>query len=237
MRRTIQVQGTKTSIWEYGDPDKTLLVIIHGFPCPFSRFGVDTPIKYLKHDFHILGFDMPQFGYSKHIDMDVFAFMHDVIHQATGKDAYMLFGISFGGIIALQYAQKYWREIRGVIICGMPYYHRYPKPLLAIAAKISKFFNKRFTDVLTHFLSLDMDLLIHMKQPTLLLYSSKDKIAKLHMGRKLKTIIPKSYIVRANDRGHMALLDKSEQCNFLKAMYCFIHSFEINKKRSLLLVS
>lgn len=228
--KLLRIKGHKIPIWEFGDPKNPLLVFIHGFPCPFSDFGEDTPFKFLKEKYHIIAFDMPEFGMSKSIKMEIIPFINAVIHRCTRRRRYALFGISFGGIIALKYAHAFPQEVKGVIVCGTPYFKWYPRKIIAFFAWLCQFINARFHRILNHFLFLDYTNLSKIHIPVLLLYSSKDRVANLWMGKMLRTVLPHTKIIAAHDRGHMCLLDKFEKCTFMDGMLHFLNTFSINER-------
>ncbi len=156
---TIQTPKGPFKVWtkQVGNNPKIKVLLLHGgpgcsheyFEC-FDSFFPKEGIEYFYYDQLGSYFsDQPNDTSLWHLDR----FVDEVeqVRKALGlnKNNFYLLGHSWGGILALEYALKYQKNLKGLIIsnmvCSIPAYNRYAKNVLAgqmppkVLAQIRKF--------------------------------------------------------------------------------------------------
>lgn len=151
--------------------------------------------------------------------MDRVEFVKKIVEQISDKKSFVLFGVSYGGLLAIKYFLKYPDKAKGIIIGGMPYY-----PGFAKIAKISRYIPrlKTLSKVLGEFDFLNEKNLMSLKIPVLLLYSTKDRLATLGMGRRISKLIPDSKLFTTNKYNHGWLLHRIDESGILKEIEKFM---------------
>lgn len=109
----------KKEFYEWGNPQNTTLVSLHGLGSTGLTFGEFS--KYLDN-YHIVAFDLPGHGqaekYEKKMDY-LPSRMAEKIHEKLSefdKQSFYLMGHSLGANIALYYANKYPEKLKGIIL-------------------------------------------------------------------------------------------------------------------------
>jgi pimeloyl-ACP methyl ester carboxylesterase len=94
------------------------LVLLHAFPLNLRMWNAQ--IAALADSCHVLALDLPGFGASQTTDGDfTLDDLADDVHallQRLGHDRIVLGGCSMGGYIALAYARRYRRHLRGLVL-------------------------------------------------------------------------------------------------------------------------
>lgn len=143
--RMIPVHGGKYKVWtkRVGNNPKIKLLLLHGGPAAtheyfesFDSFLPSEGIEYYYYD------QLGSYYSDQPNDTSLWAtgrFVEEVeeVRQALGLDStnFFLLGSSWGGILAMEYALKYQKNIKGLIISNMmssaPDYGRYANEVLA----------------------------------------------------------------------------------------------------------
>ena len=117
-------------ILEFGDKEKEILVLIHGFQSPYQVW--EEYIKYYENDYHII---VPILqGHNPKIKEDFISFNNtaneiaDYIISHYGNNVYAIYGMSLGGIITANIWQNKKLNIQKIILDGSPIVS-YPKIL------------------------------------------------------------------------------------------------------------
>ncbi len=156
---TINTPKGKFKVWtkQIGNNPKIKVLLLHGGPgCSheylecFDSFFPKAGIEYFYYDQLGSAFsDQPADTSLWHLDR----YVEEVeqVRKALGlnKNNFYLLGHSWGGILALQYALKYQKNLKGLIIsnmmCSIPAYNKYAEDVLAkqmppkVLAQIEKF--------------------------------------------------------------------------------------------------
>lgn len=112
--RLVQVGDTQVHVIEQqgsGPP----VVLIHGLPGTAQDFEAVTP---LLRGHHTIAYDRPGFGFSSggyHPFAEQLETLHTLISRFGGERA-VLVGHSYGGTVALAYAARYPRDVRGLVL-------------------------------------------------------------------------------------------------------------------------
>lgn len=102
VERSVQVEGSRTAFWEYGDPDATTtIVLVHGFRG--DHHGLE-PIAARLTSFRAIVPDLPGFGVSEPLcrehDIDAYAgWLRSFVSAVGLHGRFILLGHSFGSII------------------------------------------------------------------------------------------------------------------------------------------
>lgn len=215
------IKGEKVPIWTYGNPKNLPIIFIHGYPIPFSDYIGDLPIRYMMDKYYFLAFDLPGFGKSVNVKIDSILFLRILTKKLLEGVKFILFATSIGGILALQYVRKYPKDVKAIIISGLPYIGFLANHFIFIKPYL-RFFGFRIQNTLKNYSVLSNKSLTEIKSPTLLLYSYKDSIATVKMARNLQKLIPKSKLAKINSRSHVWLLHKINENSFLSEINKFL---------------
>ncbi|MGE7694877.1 alpha/beta fold hydrolase [Lysinibacillus sp. NPDC094177] len=110
----------KQNIYQWGDSQNPTLIFLHGLGSTGLSFG-----ELAKHlpEYHIVSFDLPGHGYAKALEEEEAYFpsnliedIEETIDQQLGYKSHYLIGHSFGADLALHYAAKYPKRIKGIIL-------------------------------------------------------------------------------------------------------------------------
>lgn len=143
--KMIPIHGGKYRVWtkRVGNNPKIKLLLLHGGPAAtheyfesFDSFLPSEGIEYYYYD------QLGSYYSDQPTDSSLWTterFVEEVeeVRQALGLDSsnFFLLGSSWGGILALEYALKYQRHLKGLIISNMmasaPDYGRYADEVLA----------------------------------------------------------------------------------------------------------
>lgn len=218
------INHASVPVWIYGDPKKPLIYFIHGYFRGFSDYIGDLPMRYLMKNYCVIAFDLPGFGYLKDFKKDRVTFIAEIIEKTSNGRRFVLFGTSYGALLALKYVYNYPDKVKGIILAGMPFFYGIRKVLTF--SKVP-FANKlKVSSVLSEFKFLNSDNLAHINTPVLLLYSSKDRQATKKMGEKVKRLIPKPELFTINKNNHSWLLHRVDESGFLEVIERFIKSLK-----------
>ncbi|MCH4887841.1 alpha/beta fold hydrolase [Acidaminobacter sp. JC074] len=141
----IEALGEKLKVWtkKFGDNEKLKVLMLHGGPggsCegfenfiePFEKAGFEF---YFYNQLGSYLSDDP--GDVKYWTFDRFVDEVEQVRKALNltKDNFILFGHSWGGMLAMEYALKYQDRIKGLVLSSMvasiPDYNRYEREVLA----------------------------------------------------------------------------------------------------------
>jgi pimeloyl-ACP methyl ester carboxylesterase len=212
----INIDNIKIPIWTYGDNKNPPIIFIHGYLRGFSQYFGDLPIRYLKNNYYIIAFDLPGFGHSKKIDINKIKFIEKVQKEILSGRKVILFGVSYGGLLALKYAYLNPGNVKVLIIAGVPLFSgifNIYKPLLYI----------KYTKLLKEFNFLNKSNLSHIKHPVLLYYNKRDYLANIFMGKKLKKMLPNSRLFIAGGLNHSWLLHRIDKSGVLSEIETFLN--------------
>lgn len=117
---TIKVPGLDIFYREAGNPEKPVLVLLHGFPSASHMFRDLLPR--LEQDFHMYAPDYPGFGQSAIPSRKAFAYTFDHLTEvvegfleALGLHSFFLYVFDYGAPIGFRIARKHPDWIRGII--------------------------------------------------------------------------------------------------------------------------
>jgi len=209
-------------VWIYGDEEKPLIFFIHGHFRGFSEYVGDLPMRYLRKNYCVVAFDLPGYGKSRELNMARTEFIKNVVEQISSGKPFVLFGVSYGGLLTIKYYLKYPEKVKGIIIGGMPYYFGVRK--IINLAKFLPFLS--FKNAVKEFSFLSKENLSVLKTPVLLLYSSKDHHATSKMGEALRIIIPNSKLFVINKYNHGWLMHRIDESGFLGELNRFIKNLK-----------
>ena len=156
---TIRTPKGKFNVWtkQVGSNPKIKVLLLHGgpgcsheyFEC-FDSFFPKEGIEYFYYD-QLGSFFSDQPNDTSLWHLDRFVDEVEQVRKALGlnKNNFYLLGHSWGGILALEYALKYQKNLKGLIIsnmmCSIPAYNAYAENVLAkqmppkVLAKIERF--------------------------------------------------------------------------------------------------
>lgn len=219
----ISLNNNKFPVWLYGSPKNPAIIFLHGYPLAYSQIVGDLPIRHLKKKYFLIAFDLPGFGYAKNLKDNAVSTINQVRKEVIPSRKFVLFGASLGGATAIEYFLSYPRNVDKIIIAGLPNSYLLSKAS-AVLKPVTRSINPRLEHLFHSLKLLDEKNLSKIEIPALLLFSSKDKIATVKMGRRLKSFLPNSQFIQANNRTHGWLLHRINQNNFLKAINRFLES-------------
>lgn len=221
---TLNIQNQKIPVWTYGNPKNTPIFFIHGYFRSFSKYIGDLPVRYLMKKYFVVCFDLPGFGYSKDISLDNLSFISEIQSKTVGKNKVILFGVSYGGLLSLEYAYKYPDKVKAIIIAGTPVFYNFFS-LLKLARFLPKYEGKKLTkEIFNEFAFLSKNNLSKIKTPVLLYYNKSDYVANVFMGKKLKSFLPNSEIYLSNKQNHKWLLHRIDRSGLLDKINSFLDS-------------
>lgn len=122
-RRTIDVDGVRTSFWEYGDADAmTTIVLVHGFRG--EHHGLE-PIAARLTEYRVVVPDLPGFGDSARPpggqDADAVApAIADALPAVVGEAPVDIVGFSFGGLCGGLLAHSHPHRVKRLVLVGAP---------------------------------------------------------------------------------------------------------------------
>lgn len=218
----IKIENKETRVFGYGDPKNMPIIFIHGYFRSYSTYIGDLPVRYLMKNYYVLALDLPGFGWSKAFKGSGVEFISQVQKHVLKDRKAVLFGVSYGGLIALEYAYKYPNKVKSLIIAGTPVFYG-PFRFLQIVRLLPKYQEKKITrEVFEEFKFINAENLSKIKASTLLYYSKKDLAANIFMGKKLHSILPNSKLFVISGKSHRWLLDRVDKSGFLEEINSFL---------------
>lgn len=222
--QTIAIGDNEAPIWIYGNTSKPVILFIHGYYHAFSDYVGDLPMRHLMDRYCIVAFDLPGYGVSKNLAVDAVSFIKAVVrHIANGRKV-VLFGTSFGGVVALRYAASNANDIAAVIVSGTPCYST-PLNWPTVLRVLPKKKKSNMATMVAGFRFMRKRNLSQIQLPVLLHYSSNDKRAPVAMGKKLQQILPNAQLFTVTDRTHEWLLHRIDENGFLLKATQFIDRY------------
>jgi len=195
----IEIDKKRVLVWLYGDPKKPVIFFIHGYLRGYSDYIGDLPIRHLMNNYYLVAFDLPGFGKSKDITMNRLKFLEVIQDKILKNKKINIFGISYGGLIALKYSYKNKKKVNKIILAGMPYF-----------SGIFKIFNiyliVKHKSLYEEFKFLNREKLEKIKSPVLLYYNRADLIANIFMGKRIQEFLPNSKLLIYKNQNHKWLL-------------------------------
>ena len=121
----IEIEGVKVHYVEAGRGNSDL-VLIHSWPMSWKVF--DRLIPFLDNNYHLIALDLPGFGRSgemssAHTSKEYLPLIEALLDKLK-ISKYFVVGISYGSILAVRLALRKPERVRGLIINGLPYYHK-----------------------------------------------------------------------------------------------------------------
>jgi pimeloyl-ACP methyl ester carboxylesterase len=118
--KTEHVGGLKIFYREAGDPQKSVVLLLHGFPTSSHMFR--NLIPQLANDFHVIAPDLPGFGFSDAPGHDVFQYsfsnvakvMGDFVDQLRLK-RFAIYIFDYGAPTGLRMALRFPERISAII--------------------------------------------------------------------------------------------------------------------------
>lgn len=223
---------------------KKLLVFLHGWGADLNSF---LWLKNYFSDYSLLFLDFPGFGKSeephKALFVDDYVCKVKKIVDTFAADEIVLIGHSFGGRVAIKFAEKFQFCFKEMKVClidsagikprhGFNYYfkvkaYKFCKKFSLKSDKFKKLLNKfgssdykKLSNVMrqTFVNVVNEDLSESAKNigcETLIVWGKQDKETKLFMAKKLHKLIKNSKLVVFENAGHFSFLDNKREFLFL----------------------
>jgi pimeloyl-ACP methyl ester carboxylesterase len=218
----VKIDGLETRVFAYGDPKNPPIIFIHGYFRSFSTYIGDLPIRYLMKNYYVIAMDLPKFGWSKAFKGDNKEFIYQIQNQILKDKKVNLFGVSYGGLVALEYASKYPKKVNSLIIAGTPVFYGL-FGILQIARVLPKYQGKKLTkEVFEEFKFLNPENLKNIDAPVFLFYSRRDLAANTFMGKRLHKMLPNSKLVITKGLSHRWLLHRIDKSGLLDEINLFL---------------
>jgi len=218
----IKIEDKETRVFGYGDPKNTPIIFIHGFFRSYSTYIGDLPVRYLMKNHYVIALDLPGFGWSKAFKRSGVDFIAEVQKQVLKDRKTVLFGVSYGGLVALEYAYVNPNKVKSLIIAGTPVFYGLFRSL-EIVRFLPKYQEKKITrEVFEEFKFLNPQNLSKINIPTLLYYSKLDFAANIFMGKKLHSMLPDSKLLVIGRKSHRWLLDRVDKSGLLDEINSFL---------------
>ena len=119
--RTLAVRGVDIAYREAGDPTKSTIVLLHGFPTSSHMFRELIPV--LAQRYHVVAPDYPGFGASEMPDLDAFDYsfatfadVMDEFLQQKRIDRYTLYVMDYGAPVGFRLFAKHPERVTGFVI-------------------------------------------------------------------------------------------------------------------------
>lgn len=218
----VEIADVNVPVWQFGESKNPPILFIHGYPYGFSHFVGDLPTKYLRKDYCIYAFDLPGFGESAKLHITTEDFINQIIKKLGISRKFSLYGVSYGGLVALKYAYYNPDKVGGVIIGGTPFYRLYTRLLLRILGMPARFFKRNLGELSKNFMFLKTANLKNLNIPVLLLYSKKDTVGTVAAAKRLDKILPNSKLVITEGRTHGWLMHRIDESGFLDEINKFL---------------
>lgn len=219
VEKTIQVGEESVPVWFYGNPKNPPIVFLHGYFRGFSDYVGDLPPRYLMKNYYVIAFDLPGFGKNKKLKFDSLDFMKRITELTIPQRKFTIFGVSYGGALAIRFSLSYPKSVNALIIAGTPLYSGIYKIifLMFYILKIKSKFN-----FISDLMFLNDQNLIKLNVPTLLYYSKKDRLGTLRMGELLEKKIKSAKLFQIYTRKHGYLLHRIDETGFLSEIERFM---------------
>lgn len=225
IEKKIKIGNTVAPVWFYGNPTNVPILFIHGRFRGFSEYIGDLPPKYLSKTYYVCAFDLPGFGKSKDVQIASVDFVEEIINKFFHSQRVVLFGTSYGGIVAINLALKYPESVKALIIAASPLIFSFLN-LIYLALYLPQF-SKRFSFI-KEFKVLNKRSLREIKIPSLLFYGTSDRLAPIFMGKRLSRILPFSKLVIVKNRTHGWFLHRIDETGIFKEINVFISTLPKN---------
>ena len=118
--KTTLVNGFKIFYREAGDPQKPVVLLLHGFPTSSHMFRDLIPL--LAGDYHLIAPDLPGFGFSDAPDNKSFAYTFEHVAQVMGDfveqiglKKFAVYVFDYGAPTGLRIALRFPDRIAAII--------------------------------------------------------------------------------------------------------------------------
>lgn len=119
--RKIEIQGVEIAYREAGDPTRSTIVLLHGFPTSSHMFRELIPRLAERH--HVLAPDYPGFGASEQPPLEAFDYSFanfadviDAFLRAKTIDRYALYLMDYGAPVGFRVFAKHPEKVTGLVI-------------------------------------------------------------------------------------------------------------------------
>lgn len=122
----LDIEGKKVSYYLKGNPDKPLIICLHGL-AGSADYSFSVLSQKLANDFHLLLIDQPGHGNSTAFNKEEdylfsnLAVWYEKVFETLVDKPFYLLGHSWGADVALHYAKYYPEKIHGVILLDGAY--------------------------------------------------------------------------------------------------------------------
>ena len=216
----ITLEEQEIRVWIYGERKNSVVLFIHGLGKSFSEYIGDLPVRYLMNNYCIVAFDLPGWGTSKELKMSADQCINAILNQLKIETFY-IFGTSYGGVVGSLYSIENSNKVKGLIVAGTPRLSVVSLVFLVISYKIP---HQQLFRAFKDFIRFGQKL-SKITVPTLLLYSSDDRIAPKSQGEFFLKNIEKSELVVINGRSHWWLLHRIIDNDFSIAIEKFLKTY------------
>jgi pimeloyl-ACP methyl ester carboxylesterase len=116
----LQVCGGPVSVYEAGDQDRPVVVMLHGAMYDEARFIWDQMFPFLSGDYHVFALDTPRHGKSRPwqgtMDRPRLLDILENTFSQLGLERFSLVGLSMGGGLSIEYASLHPEKVRSMIL-------------------------------------------------------------------------------------------------------------------------
>ncbi len=215
------------------------LVFVHGWAESHKIWR--EQVEFFKHDYQLLLFDLrgfglsskPTYGYSLKLQAK---FLHALI-QTLGLKEYWLVGHSLGGMITLQYSEKYSQEMIGAVVIDTAYFlpikislwrnlgtlksgligtrRTLIQDLISDVDAVPLYVSAAFGISVVNFKAQ----LSSITCPVLIIVGEKDDLTPVELSEKMHEKLLNSRLEIVQDTGHMSFLEKPEEINTIMGQF------------------
>lgn len=137
VRSEIPVKKDVVDYWD-NNMEKPVLVLVHGFGAT-TKYQWYKQVKWLSEEYRVIMPNLLHFGKTKVGEQrfevaDQVEMVHDFISEMGIKE-YILGGVSYGGLISMEIAEKYPEGIKKLVIIDAPVKYMYKEDMDTVTSR------------------------------------------------------------------------------------------------------